>query len=84
MNSQGRPISYETATEVVYGMDYNVYKKEFQLPATDEQLALFESTKANHAVHEELPPPPEPLAAAALPLRHPQEMMEETGLLLLQ
>ena len=67
MNSQGRPISYETATEVVYGMDYNVYKKEFQLPATDEQLALFESTKANHAVHEELPPPPEPLAVPAAP-----------------
>jgi len=38
---RGEEIGYEEARELVYGMPYDTYKSEHQLPATDEQLAAF-------------------------------------------
>jgi len=34
-------IDYEQAREAVYGMPYSMWKKQFQLKASDEQLAAF-------------------------------------------
>lgn len=42
---KGVAMNYETAREYVYGMPYNEWKEKFQLKATAEQLALFESKK---------------------------------------
>ena len=36
-------IDYEQAREIVYGMPYSDWKAEFQKPATEEQLALFDA-----------------------------------------
>lgn len=42
---EGVTMDYDTAREYVYGMPYNEWKDKYQLPATAEQLALFESKK---------------------------------------
>jgi hypothetical protein len=34
-------IDIDTAREQVYGMPYNEWKKQYQLPATEEQMAKF-------------------------------------------
>ncbi len=65
MQAQGLPIAYEEATERVYGMPYSQWKKAHQKPATDEQMALFESTKSLHAKHPKAAPAPAPAPAAA-------------------
>jgi len=43
---QGVDIDYEVAREYVYGMPYREWRDKFQLKATAEQLALFESKRA--------------------------------------
>jgi len=42
---QGVDVDIETAQEHVYGMSYADWKKRFQVPATEEQLARFEATR---------------------------------------
>ena len=42
MQAQGRPIAYEDACEQVYGMPYSQWKKDYQSPATAEQMALYQ------------------------------------------
>lgn len=48
----GLALTYDVACERVYGMPYNEWKKAYQSKASDEQLRLFEETKARHAQHE--------------------------------
>ena len=43
---KGEPMDYDAAREYVYGMPYSEWKDKFQLKATAEQLAMFESKKA--------------------------------------
>ncbi|OUS28979.1 deoxycytidine triphosphate deaminase [Thalassotalea sp. 42_200_T64] len=38
----GETIDIDTAREQVYGMSYSEWKEKHQLPATAEQLAIFE------------------------------------------
>lgn len=40
---EGVTMDYDTARQYVYGMPYSEWKDKFQLPATAEQLAIFES-----------------------------------------
>lgn len=42
-NERGTPLDYEQAREIVYGMPYSEWKKLYQKPATEEQLAIFEA-----------------------------------------
>ncbi|SHE21450.1 DUF1244 domain-containing protein [methanotrophic endosymbiont of Bathymodiolus puteoserpentis (Logatchev)] len=46
---QGITMDYESARTYVYGMPYSEWKDQFQLKATAEQMALFESKKAAKA-----------------------------------
>lgn len=39
---QGVDLNYDEAREHVYGMPYDEWKKQYQKPATHEQLAAFE------------------------------------------
>jgi len=39
-------LDYQQAQELVYGMPYAQWKEHHQLPATPEQLALFEMNQA--------------------------------------
>lgn len=41
----GEEIDYEQAREIIYGMPYSQWKKEYQLPASASQLAAFEARK---------------------------------------
>ncbi|MGY5453179.1 DUF1244 domain-containing protein [Agarivorans sp. MS3-6] len=43
---QGETLSYEQAREKVYGMPYSQWKEHHQLPATDEQMAIFKAKEA--------------------------------------
>ncbi len=43
---RGEQMDYEAAREYIYGMPYSEWKDKFQLKATAEQLAIFESKKA--------------------------------------
>lgn len=40
---RGEKIDYDAARERVYGMPYNQWKTQHQLPATPEQMAAFEA-----------------------------------------
>ncbi len=42
-------LDYDAALEMVYGMPYSEWKANHQPKATEEQLALFNSTKPLHA-----------------------------------
>ncbi|NOQ64820.1 MAG: DUF1244 domain-containing protein [Methyloprofundus sp.] len=44
---QGVEMDYEAAREYVYGMPYSEWKDKFQQKATPEQMALFDSKRAN-------------------------------------
>lgn len=44
--ARDKPLAYEQARELIYGMPYGEWKKQFQAPATPEQLALFEKKQA--------------------------------------
>ncbi len=39
---RGVTLDYEQARELIYGMPYEQWKNQFQLPATTEQLAVYE------------------------------------------
>lgn len=45
----GLDIDYASAQKEVYGMSIDDWKSNYQTPASDEQKALFESTKPMHA-----------------------------------
>lgn len=45
----GVPLEYEEACEQVYGEPYAQWKKEHQKKASEEQMAIFEASKAKHA-----------------------------------
>ena len=40
---QGVEMDYDQAREAVYGMPFSDWKANYQLPATEEQLAAFET-----------------------------------------
>ena len=46
---KGVDVDYDAAREVVYGMTYDEWKSNHQLPASDEQKQKFENTKPIHA-----------------------------------
>ncbi|MPW29479.1 DUF1244 domain-containing protein [Agarivorans sp. B2Z047] len=43
---QGESLNYDEAREKVYGMPYSEWKEHHQLPATDEQMAIFNAKQA--------------------------------------
>ena len=43
----GEKLTYDEARELVYGMPYSEYKKEYQKEATKEQLEKFNEGKKN-------------------------------------
>ena len=43
---RGEPMDYDSARERVYGMPYGQWKRDFQTPATPEQLALMNAKKS--------------------------------------
>ena len=45
----GIEISYEKAREVIYGMPYDDWKKNYQLKASEEQKKKYQDTKKMHA-----------------------------------
>lgn len=47
---RGIGLDYEQAREIVYGMPYSEWKRQFQQEATDEQLALY--NQKQQAKHE--------------------------------
>lgn len=42
-------MDYDSAREVVYGMTYDEWKSDHQVPATDEQKQKFQDTMPMHA-----------------------------------
>ncbi len=46
---KGVDVDYDAAREVVYGMTYDEWKSNHQLPASDAQKQNFENTKPIHA-----------------------------------
>ena len=49
---RGVTLSYDQAREEIYGMPYAEWKEKFQTPATEEQLAAFNSAKPGFSKHE--------------------------------
>ncbi len=43
-------MSYDEAREIVYGMTYDEWKRDYQAEASEEQKQIFEDTKPLHAV----------------------------------
>ena len=80
----GIDLSYDQATEHVYGIPYKDWKKKHQAPATDEKMRALEESKAGHAQHEPAPEvvtQPSPAPAAPPPLSDVCCQPVETGLL---
>ncbi len=46
-NEKNIELDYEQARELIYGMPYSQWKEEFQLKATPEQLAAYETKQQN-------------------------------------
>jgi len=46
---KGLAIDYDIAREMVYGMPFDQWKKQFQREASADQLQRFEETKSMHA-----------------------------------
>ncbi|MHA1597202.1 MAG: DUF1244 domain-containing protein [Alphaproteobacteria bacterium] len=46
---RGHEMSYDAAQEIVYGMTYGEWKRDFQGDATEEQKRLFNETMPLHA-----------------------------------
>lgn len=44
-DDHGETIDYDQAREIIYGMPYSEWKEKYQLAATPEQLATFDSQK---------------------------------------
>ena len=70
--AEGLALDYAAACERVYGMPVKEWKSRHQKPATEEQMALFESTSKLHAKH------PKPIAdgGAAAPLAPAAAMVQ--------
>ena len=45
----GVEMNYDEAREIVYGMTYDQWKRDYQKEASEEQKAAFETTKPLHA-----------------------------------
>ncbi|WP_163132754.1 DUF1244 domain-containing protein [Agarivorans sp. Alg241-V36] len=43
---QGESLNYDEAREKIYGMPYSEWKEHHQLPATEEQMAIFNAKQA--------------------------------------
>jgi uncharacterized protein len=43
----GLEVDYDQARERIYGMPYEQWKEQYQVPATAEQVAAFEKSKAD-------------------------------------
>ena len=48
-DEQGVEMNYDEAREIVYGMTYDQWKRDYQKEASEEQKAAFETTKPFHA-----------------------------------
>ena len=48
-DEQGVEMNYDEAREIVYGMTYDEWKRDYQKEASEEQKAAFETTKPLHA-----------------------------------
>ena len=46
---QGVSVDYDAARELVYGMAYDEWKRDYQHEATEQQKTDFETTKPLHA-----------------------------------
>ena len=46
---KGINLDYGEARQIIYGMTYDEWKRDFQKEASDEQLNIFEDTKPLHA-----------------------------------
>ena len=44
---RGESVDYKQAREIVYGMPYDEWKDKYQLEATPEQLAKFDSRQSS-------------------------------------
>ena len=53
-DKQGGGLSYDDALHMVYGMAYQDWKQQHQLPATEEQVAAFKTGKHQHADTDQL------------------------------
>ena len=47
---EGVPVDYDAARELVYGMTYDEWKRDYQREATEKQKTDFETTKPLHAL----------------------------------
>ena len=48
-DEKGVEMDYDQAREIVYGMTYDEWKRDYQKEASEEQKAAFETTKPLHA-----------------------------------
>ena len=48
-NERSIDLEYDQARELVYGMPYEEWKKQFQSPSTEEQRIKYEESKPLHA-----------------------------------
>ena len=46
---KGLPLSYDEAREIIYGMTYDEWKRDYQREASTEQMQAFEDSKPLHA-----------------------------------
>jgi len=46
VQEQGVEMDYDQAREAIYGMPFSEWKKQYQHPATEEQLAIFAEREA--------------------------------------
>ena len=46
---RGIDITYDEAREIIYGMAYEEWKKNYQVPSTEEQQKIFKETKSLHS-----------------------------------
>jgi hypothetical protein len=46
----GIELSYDDARQIIYGMTYDEWKRDFQKEASSNQLEQFETSKSLHAV----------------------------------
>mmetsp|Transcript_13385 Transcript_13385/g.23977 ORF Transcript_13385/g.23977 Transcript_13385/m.23977 type:complete len:317 (-) Transcript_13385:1592-2542(-) len=60
----GIDVSYDEACEIVYGMPYAEWKKEYQTKATKEQMEQFQRMKNLHADHPDFVAPGKDKGAA--------------------
>lgn len=47
--NKGIDLNYDDARQIVYGMSYDEWKRDFQKDASPEKLKMFDDTKPLHA-----------------------------------